>query len=228
MPTVRDGALIFDRTPRGLTWLMPRLHRTAMTVGFVILSAQPVHGRLLAHEQWHIRQFCAWGPLFIPVYFLVAIPYGIGDIRWRSARKSRPGTRTGPAGSHPLVRIPGNSATRGEPATCPGDEATHRRADDDPSDHIARVVNPRVDAGVADRRGRDPERRPERRGDGGGREGKPRPTPSDRRGTMPTSASGPAAPQARRPRRRRDVGDDPRASSAGSRPPTSPRSPQRR
>lgn len=76
LPTVRDGALIFDRTPRGITWLMPRLHRTAMTVGFVIISAQPVHGRLLAHERWHIRQFCAWGPLFIPVYFLLAIPYG--------------------------------------------------------------------------------------------------------------------------------------------------------
>ena len=48
-PTLRDGALIFDRAPRGLTWLMPRLHRTAMTVGFVIVSAEPVTGRLLAH-----------------------------------------------------------------------------------------------------------------------------------------------------------------------------------
>jgi hypothetical protein len=76
MPSVRDGAVIFDRRQRGLTWLMPRFRRTAMTVGFVILSAEPVSGRLLAHERWHIRQFCAGGPLFIPVYFRLAIPCG--------------------------------------------------------------------------------------------------------------------------------------------------------
>jgi len=76
LPTVRDGAVIFDKAPRGLTWLMPRMHRTAMTVGFVIVSAEPVTGRLLAHERWHIRQFSAWGPLFIPVYFALAIPFG--------------------------------------------------------------------------------------------------------------------------------------------------------
>ena len=75
-PSLRDGALIFDKAPRGLTWLMVRLHRPAMTVGFVIISAEPVTGRLLAHERWHIRQFCAWGPLFIPVYFRLAIPFG--------------------------------------------------------------------------------------------------------------------------------------------------------
>ena len=75
-PTLRDGALIFDRGPRGLTWLLQRFHRTAMTVGFVILSAEPVTGRLLAHERWHIRQFSAWGPLFIPVYLLLAIFFG--------------------------------------------------------------------------------------------------------------------------------------------------------
>ena len=76
MPVLRDGALIFDKAPRGVTWLLRKFHRTAMTVGFVIVSAEPVTGRLLAHERWHIRQFCAWGPLFIPVYFLLAIPYG--------------------------------------------------------------------------------------------------------------------------------------------------------
>lgn len=75
-PSVRDGALIFDKTPRGLTWLMPRMRRTAMTVGFVILSAEPVTGRLLAHERWHIKQFCSWGPLFIPVYLVLAIGFG--------------------------------------------------------------------------------------------------------------------------------------------------------
>ena len=75
-PRVADGAIIFDRHPRGLTWLMPRLHRSAMTVGFVIVSSEPVAGTLLAHELHHIRQYRAWGPLFVPVYLLLAIPYG--------------------------------------------------------------------------------------------------------------------------------------------------------
>ncbi len=76
LPRVAHGALIFDRSPRGLTWIMTRAGRTAMTVGFVILSAEPVQGTLLAHEQHHIRQFMTFGPLFIPVYFLLAIPFG--------------------------------------------------------------------------------------------------------------------------------------------------------
>lgn len=76
-PPRRDGALLlFDRAPRGLTWLMPRLGRSAMTVGFVIVSAVPVEGRLLAHERHHVRQYMAWGPLFIPVYLALAIPFG--------------------------------------------------------------------------------------------------------------------------------------------------------
>jgi hypothetical protein len=77
MPRRSDGALIFDRVPpRGMAALMPHANRAAMTVGFVIISTQSVTGRLLKHEQQHIRQFCVWGPLFIPVYFLLAIPYG--------------------------------------------------------------------------------------------------------------------------------------------------------
>ena len=75
-PRVSDGALIFDRRPRGLTRLMPRFDRGAMTVGFVILSSEPVQGQLLAHERHHILQYRAWGPLFIPVYLLLAIPFG--------------------------------------------------------------------------------------------------------------------------------------------------------
>jgi hypothetical protein len=71
-----DGAIIFDKTPRGLTRLMPLFHRTAMTVGFVIVSATPVTGRLSVHERHHIKQYCALGPLFIPVYLGLAIPYG--------------------------------------------------------------------------------------------------------------------------------------------------------
>lgn len=71
-----DGAIIFDKVPRGVTRLMPRLHRTAMTIGFVVVSATPLTGRLSAHERHHIKQYCAWGPLFIPVYLALAIPFG--------------------------------------------------------------------------------------------------------------------------------------------------------
>jgi hypothetical protein len=76
LPRLHGGAIVFDRAPRGVTWLMPRLHRVAMTMGFVILSAQPLQGRLLVHEQHHIRQFERLGPLFGPVYFGLAIRYG--------------------------------------------------------------------------------------------------------------------------------------------------------
>jgi hypothetical protein len=75
-PRVAHGLLLFDNGPRGLTAVMRRANRGAMTVGFVVLSATPVEGRLLAHERHHVRQYCAWGPLFIPVYLLLAIPYG--------------------------------------------------------------------------------------------------------------------------------------------------------
>lgn len=75
-PRIDDGLIVFDRRPRGLTWLMPRLGRSAMTVGFVILSAVPMEGRLLAHERHHVRQYMVWGPLFIPVYLALAIPFG--------------------------------------------------------------------------------------------------------------------------------------------------------
>lgn len=67
---------MFDRRPRGLTALMRLARREAMTVGFVVVSASPVEGRLLAHEKHHVKQYCAWGPLFIPVYLLLAIGYG--------------------------------------------------------------------------------------------------------------------------------------------------------
>ena len=76
-PRVAPGwVVVFDRTPRGLTWVMPRLHRVAVTVGFVILAAQPVTGRLELHERQHVRQFAAWGPLFLPVYLVLAVPFG--------------------------------------------------------------------------------------------------------------------------------------------------------
>jgi hypothetical protein len=71
-----DGAIIFDSAPRGVTRLMLRFHRTAMTVGFVIVGAMPVQGQLSRHERHHIRQYCTLGPFFLPVYFCLAIPYG--------------------------------------------------------------------------------------------------------------------------------------------------------
>jgi len=75
-PRLAHGLLLFDGAPRGLTALMARADRTAMTVGFVVLSSAPVEGTLLAHEHHHVRQYEAWGPLFIPVYLLLAIPFG--------------------------------------------------------------------------------------------------------------------------------------------------------
>jgi len=76
MPRILGGAIVFDRTERGITWLLARMHRTAMTVGFVILSARPLEGRLLEHERHHVRQSMVWGPLFVPVYLALAVPFG--------------------------------------------------------------------------------------------------------------------------------------------------------
>jgi hypothetical protein len=42
----------------------------------VIVSAAPVEGQLLAHERHHVRQSMLWGPLFVPVYLALAIPFG--------------------------------------------------------------------------------------------------------------------------------------------------------
>lgn len=75
-PRLDDGLIVFDRAPRGFTRLLPKLGRSTMTVGFVIVSSVPVEGRLLAHERHHVRQYMALGPLFIPVYLLLAIPFG--------------------------------------------------------------------------------------------------------------------------------------------------------
>ena len=78
LPRSRGGAIVFDRAPRGLTSGLLAMHRTAMTVGFVIVSAVPVQGTLLAHERHHISQYMVWGPLFIPVYLLLALVFGYG------------------------------------------------------------------------------------------------------------------------------------------------------
>ena len=75
-PRIHGGAIVFDRGPRGVTRLLRAMNRTAMTLGCVIVSAAPVEGRLLAHERHHIRQSMLWGPLFVPVYLALAIPFG--------------------------------------------------------------------------------------------------------------------------------------------------------
>ena len=76
LPRLHGGAIVFDGVPRGLTRAMRSLDRAAMTIGFVIVSGVPVEGHLLAHERRHIRQYMAWGPFFIPIYLLLAVPFG--------------------------------------------------------------------------------------------------------------------------------------------------------
>jgi hypothetical protein len=76
LPRAHGGAFVFDRAPRGLTRLLRAINRSAMTVGFVIVSAVPVEGQLLEHERFHVRQYARWGPFFIPVYLILAIPFG--------------------------------------------------------------------------------------------------------------------------------------------------------
>jgi hypothetical protein len=75
-PRLLGGLVVFDRAERGLTWLLRRIGRSAMTVGYVVLSARPLEGTLLEHERHHVRQYRRWGPLFIPAYLLLAIPFG--------------------------------------------------------------------------------------------------------------------------------------------------------
>jgi hypothetical protein len=75
-PRLAHGLLLFDRRPRGLSRLMLRANRTAMTIGFVVISSRSVEGALLAHERQHVKQFSVWGPLMIPVYLLLAVGFG--------------------------------------------------------------------------------------------------------------------------------------------------------
>jgi hypothetical protein len=75
-PRLAHGLLLFDRTPRGLTAFLRAIDREAMTLGYVVVSASPVEGHLLAHERSHVRQYRRWGPLFIPVYLALAAAYG--------------------------------------------------------------------------------------------------------------------------------------------------------
>lgn len=76
-PRVADGVLVFDRAgPRGFLRILTAMDRAAMTLGFVIVSAVPLEGRLLAHERHHVRQAMWWGPLFVPAYLALAAVFG--------------------------------------------------------------------------------------------------------------------------------------------------------
>lgn len=90
VPARLEGAVvIFDGPPRGVTWILARMRRTAMTVGFVIVSNARVEGTLLAHERAHVRQSMWLGPLFIPAYVLLAVPFGYrGHPMERAARRA--------------------------------------------------------------------------------------------------------------------------------------------
>ena len=76
VPRVRHGIVMFDRSPRGWSRLVQRSGYTAQTIGFVMIGAGPIEGSLFAHEREHVRQYCMWGPLFLPVYGLLFLGYG--------------------------------------------------------------------------------------------------------------------------------------------------------
>jgi hypothetical protein len=75
-PRLVDGVIVFEGRSRGVTWLLAHMGRSAMTLGFVIVSNVPVEGTLLEHERAHVRQSMILGPLFIPAYLALAVPFG--------------------------------------------------------------------------------------------------------------------------------------------------------
>jgi len=105
-PRLVRGVVAFDRAERGLTWVLRRLDRTAMTVGHVVISARPLEGALLAHELHHVRQCRAWGPLFIPAYLLLAAIFGYRRHPFERAAMRAAG-ELGGGGPSPRGRGPG-------------------------------------------------------------------------------------------------------------------------
>ena len=76
VPRLSNGVVLFDRGGRGVSAILSRLGRTAMTVGFVVIGTEPVRGELLRHELAHVRQYRVWGPLFLPLYGALYLRYG--------------------------------------------------------------------------------------------------------------------------------------------------------
>jgi len=75
-PRIHRGVLLFDREARGWSRVVRRFGYSAQTFGFVMIGAGPIEGRLFDHERAHVRQYCQWGPLFLPVYGLLFLGYG--------------------------------------------------------------------------------------------------------------------------------------------------------
>jgi uncharacterized protein (DUF2062 family) len=45
-----------------------------MALGHVILATDPqTLERVRSHELWHVRQYEAWGPFFLPAYALASV-----------------------------------------------------------------------------------------------------------------------------------------------------------
>lgn len=67
---VDRGVLVCEgaRWPRRLGW-----RYDAITFGHVVLATAPMDAHLLAHERAHVRQYEAWGPLFLPAYALASL-----------------------------------------------------------------------------------------------------------------------------------------------------------
>jgi hypothetical protein len=76
VPRLHRGVLLFDRHPRGWSLVVRRFGYSAQTFGFVMIGAQRIEGPLFEHERAHVRQYCAWGPLFLPAYGLLFLRYG--------------------------------------------------------------------------------------------------------------------------------------------------------
>jgi hypothetical protein len=75
-PHVHHGIILFDRHPRGWSLVVRRFGYSAQTLGFVMVGAEPIEGVLFDHEREHVRQYCRWGPLFLPVYGVLFLGYG--------------------------------------------------------------------------------------------------------------------------------------------------------
>jgi hypothetical protein len=110
-PRVVGGVLLYDRTPRGFTKLLPRFRRSAVTFGHVVLSHRPVEGRLMAHELHHVWQYECLGPLYLPVYLLVWVFTGYRRHPFEMAARlaesgAEPAAPRPPAGEDARIRAP--------------------------------------------------------------------------------------------------------------------------
>jgi len=76
VPRIDSGILLFDQHARGWSRVVRRFGYSAQTFGFVMIGAERIEGPLFLHERQHVRQYCQWGPFFLPVYGLLFLGYG--------------------------------------------------------------------------------------------------------------------------------------------------------